>query len=283
MRVRYSFSSRRTRTLDRHNQHKSEFPAIVREMVDKCEIILEVLDSRFPNETRNTQLEKLIQTQNKKIIYVLNKADLVDKNTLKKKIELLNLFPFIIISCKERRGSSELRERIKIEASKFKDKFKVTHVGVVGYPNTGKSSIINILAGSAVARTASEAGFTKGIQKIRISDNLVLLDTPGVIPDSKYSMSDSKKMSEQTKLSGRNWDKVKQPEFVVHNLMQQFPGIIEKYYKISASGDSEQLIDELGKQKKFLLSKGKIDTDRTSRLILRDWQEGKITPEPNTD
>ncbi|MFH1710977.1 MAG: GTPase [Nanoarchaeota archaeon] len=279
MRVRYSFSSRKTRTLDRHNQHRNEFPAVVKEMVEKCEIILEVLDARFLQETRNLEVETLVKELNKSLIYVINKVDLVDKEKLKEKIESLNLFPFVIVSCKQRRGISELRDRLKIESKKYKDKFPKTHIGVIGYPNTGKSSVINILIGRASAKTAPSAGFTRGIQKLKLTNNLYILDTPGVIPDSKYSMQDSAKMADHTKISARNWEAIKQPEFVVHRIMQQYPEVIEKFYKIKAEGNSEMLIDELGRRKKLLLSKNRINTDRTSRIILKDWQEGKIPHE----
>ncbi len=276
MRVRYSFSSRHVRNLDRTSQHRSEFPAIVKELVDKCEIILEILDARFIQETRNPEIEKLIQTKGKKIIYVLNKSDLSNVETSKKKAESLNLYPFVLVSVVNRKGSSELRDRIKIESKKLENKHPKTNIGVIGYPNTGKSSIINMLVGRNVARTAPEAGFTKGIQKLKLSENIMILDTPGVIPDKKYSMSDLKKMSTQTKISARNYDKIKQPEFAVHELMKQYPGLLEKFYNIELKGDSEKLIEELGKKKKFLLSGKRIDIDRTARLILKDWQLGKI-------
>lgn len=276
MRVRYSFSSRHTRTIDHTNQHKQEFPKVVRELIEKCEIILEVLDSRFIEETRNTEVESAIIQKGKRLIYILNKSDLADIETVKNKAESLNLYPFVLVSVVNRKGSSDLRERIKIEAKKLENKHPATNIGVIGYPNTGKSSIINMLVGRNVARTAPEAGFTKGIQKLKMSENIMILDTPGVIPDNKYSMSDLKKMSTQTKISARNYDKIKQPEFAVHELMKEYPKVLETYYNIDSQGDSEKLIEELGKIKHFILKGNEIDIDRTARLILKDWQLGKI-------
>lgn len=247
MRVRYSFSSRHVRNLDTSNAHKEAFPKIVGELVDKCEIILEILDSRFIEETRNPEIEKLILAKGKRLIYVLNKSDLADVETAKSKAESLGLYPFVLISVVNRKGSSELRERIKIESKKLKEEHPKTNIGVIGYPNTGKSSIINMLVGRNVARTAPEAGFTKGIQKLKLSENIMILDTPGVIPDKKYSMSDLKKMSTQTKISARNYDKIKQPEFAVNELMKEYPQVLETYYDIKADGDSELLIEKSGK------------------------------------
>lgn len=279
MRVRYSFSSRHTRTIDNNNAHRQAFPKIVKELIDKCEIILEILDARFIEETRNKEFETLVKEKNKQIIYVINKSDLAQESEVKKTLEAGELFPYVLISAKERNGIGTLRERIKIEAAKIHKKFPTTNIGVMGYPNTGKSSIINMLVGRSVARTAPEAGFTKGIQKLKLSEDIYILDTPGVIPEKKYSMEDSKKMAQHTMLGARNYDKIQQPEFVVHQLMQEHPGIIEKHYNLDVNGDSELLIEELGKKKKFLLKGNQVDVDRTSRQILKEWQEGKIRQE----
>lgn len=279
MRVRYSFSSRHVRNLDNTNVHKQGFPKIVRELIDKCEIILEILDARFIEETRNKEIESLIKQKNKQIVYVINKSDLANPEETKKALESNDLFPHVLISAKDRKGIGILRERIKMEATKIRDKFSKTNIGVIGYPNTGKSSIINMIIGRSVARTAPEAGFTKGIQKLKLSENVYILDTPGVIPEARYSMEDSKKMAEHVRLGARNYDRIDEPEFAVHRLMQQYPRAIEKHYDINANGDSELLIEELGKRKKFLLPRNRVDSDRTARVVLKEWQEGKIKSE----
>jgi len=276
MRVRYSFSSRKTRTMDDHNQHRREFPVVVRELINKSDIILEVLDSRFIDETRNAELENLIRSEGKMIIFVLNKSDLVDVKEKKKEVAVKNIYPYVFVSCFERRGSADLRQRIKIEIKKLNLPYKKANVGVIGYPNTGKSSVINLLAGRSVARTASESGFTKGIQKVNLSDSINIIDTPGVIPDKEDSNINQSDFIKHTKISVRTSDKVKEPDIVVHELMKQYPGVFEKFYNINAKGDSEKIIEDLGRKHKFLLPGNKVDIDRTSRLILKDWQDGKI-------
>ena len=160
------------------------------------------------------------------------------------------------------------------------------HVGVIGYPNAGKSSVINFITRRGVAKTAKQAGFTKGIQKIRMSEDILILDTPGVIPASKYS-TESKNFAEDVKVGGRSAGDVRDPEGAVFFLMKENAGVgsrgsvvgdnIERFYGIDAGGDVEVLIEELGRKKGFLVKGGEVDEDRTARLILRDWQEGKIS------
>ncbi len=273
MRVKYLFSSRHTgRARDSANylKQRQKYPDLLKKILEQSQIILEVLDARFVEETRNKEMEREIMEKNNKIIYVINKSDLNP--------EPGNLpSPSVSVSCKNRKGIKNLRTMIKILASKIpKNKEGKVIVGVIGYPNTGKSSLINLLIGRGSAGTGADAGFTKGIQKLRLSGEITLLDSPGVIPQKEYSSSDTKIISRNTKLGARSHSQIKNPEQAVDELAREFPGMLEEHYKINADNDSEILLETLGRRKNFLLKKGKIDTDKTARLILKDWQEGKI-------
>lgn len=274
MRVKYSFSSRRTGNIENIAKQRQKFPVVVKEMIRTCDIILEVLDARYINETRNLAFEDLVKEKGKKIIYVLNKADLVDIDEKKKEANELHIHPYIFVSCKKRVGSTALRNRIKIEVSRLETGFKRAQVGVIGYPNAGKSSLINFLTGKSAARTASEAGFTKGIQKIKLSKNVLILDTPGIIPAENYG-TNREEQSQHATVGARNYDKVENPEFVVSELFETNKDAIEKFYGVSAEG-VEEFLEQFGKKKGMLLKGGVVDLDRTARVILKDWQKGNI-------
>lgn len=288
MRVRYSYSSRRTGHIDNIRRQRVKYPQVAKNIVNTSDVILEVLDARFIEETRNPELEKEIERQKKKIIYVLNKADLVKSSKLSEIKR--SLYPSAIVSCTERRGVRDLRNLIKrvsktIEKREMRemkrDKVimgddKRIKVGVIGYPNSGKSSLLNLLAGKSAAGVGSEAGFTKNVQKIRLSEEIVLIDSPGVIPDEQYSVSDKIKISEHTLLGGKSYTQVKEPELVVSQIMQKFPGLLENYYEIEAEGNPDELIEHLGYKKGFLKKGGTVNEDQTAREILRAWQLGEI-------
>lgn len=278
VRVRYSFSSRRTGHIENIRKQKEEFPEVVKKLIEFSDIILVILDARFIKETRDIELEEKIKKRGKKIIFVLNKSDLIDKDKLDEK-ELSELYPYVFMSSKTRKGSKDLRNRIKIESKKIGkpiDSLGRVTIGVIGYPNTGKSSVINTLIGKHKAGTASEAGYTKGIQKLKLSPDIFLIDSPGIIPVREYSNVDEEKMSKHAKVGGRSYSQVKEPEFVIGRIMKDYKGLLEKHYNIQADGDSEILIEELGKRKGFLKKGGEIDEDKTSRSILKEWQQGKI-------
>jgi len=268
---------RKSKKLENISKQRKKYPLLAENIVQTSDIILEILDSRFINETRNSEIESLIEKNNKKIIYVFNKSDLIDRDKVDK--EHKQLRPRVFVSCVEREGIKELRDKIKILAKRLEehvDKRGIATVGVVGYPNTGKSSVINLLSGRNASRVGSEAGFTKGIIKVKLTPEILLLDSPGIIPNHAYSTSESKALSQHTKLGARGYNQVSNPSVVIADLMREYSAVIEKFYNIDAKGDSDVLLETLGRRKNFLLKGNNIDEDKTARFILKDWQEGKI-------
>lgn len=274
MRIRYSFSSRKTGIIEGTNKHKQPFPKIVREVITLADIILEILDARFINQTRNPELEAFVQSEGKKLIYVLNKADLVDDIKTQEEVDQIGLTPYVFFSCTKKIGRNELRKRIQIEAKRLKLKRKVL-VGIIGYPNTGKSSLMNVITRRASAPVSPISGHTKGIQKVRFTQDIAILDSPGVIPDNEGTKAGKEVLVKHTAIGIRRYDSVKDPALLVVRLMREYPGVIESHYRLSLKED-EDFLEILGKKKNFLKKKGIVDIDRTARSVLKDWQEGTI-------
>jgi ribosome biogenesis GTPase A len=285
--VQYTYSSHRTRHIEKIRKQRVKYPEVAKNIVDTSDIVLEVLDARFVDETRNKELEKEVEKQKKKVIYVLNKADLVKSSKLEEIKK--EVYPYAIVSCTKRKGIRNLRDLIKriagtIEKKErreiLKDKVVVGEgnkikVGVIGYPNTGKSSLLNILSGKSAAGVGAEAGFTRNIQKIRLSEDIVLIDSPGVIPEDQYSEVDKEKIAHHTLAGGKSWTQVKEPEMVVHGLMKKYGEVLNKFYG-SDCEDSEELIEFVGRERGFLKKGGEVNEDQAARSILKDWQEGEI-------
>jgi len=261
---------------EKKQKGRKEYVELLESIINSSDIILEVLDVRFVDEMRNRTIENKIREKGKRIIYVLNKTDLAKNETVQKNLNKLK--PSIAVSVKNRKNSGNLRNFIKQEAKKVGetvDRGRVT-VGVIGYPNSGKSSLINLLIGKGSAGTSPDAGFTTSIQKLRLSEGIVLLDSPGVIPPEQYSNQETEKVSSHAKVGGRHYSKVKEPDMVVHLIMKEHPNVLEEYYGIQAEGNVEELLDKLGRKKGYMKPGGRVDEDRTAREILKNWQMGEI-------
>jgi small GTP-binding protein len=235
----------------------------VNKVLRESEIIIEVLDARMIEETRNFELEKKIKENGKKILYVLNKCDLVNIKELK--LNKMKLFPSVFISSRDKLGTTILKKKI-LEMSKGNS----TVVGIVGYPNVGKSSLINALSGKGAAKTSSESGYTKGFQKIRVDPKILLLDTPGVLPRKEDDVA------KHSKTGALSYGKIKDAETVALGLIEDEKDKIVKYYGIENEDDPEEILEKIAFKFKKLSSGGKANLEVAARMLLKDWQVGKI-------
>ena len=242
------------------------FWKLVNQVIKQADIILLLLDARLIDETRNLEIESKVKRTKKPLIYVITKSDLVNKNILEKS----QLKPSVFVSAKKHLGTTILRKRILLEGKKVYGNKECFTIGVLGYPNVGKSSLINAMKGRRSAPTSSTSGFTKGIQKIRADNKIVFLDTPGVIP---YKEKNSNK---HAFIGTIDFNKAKDPEEVVVGLMEKYPGKIESHYGVSLSKDFELSIKQIAEKRNILRKGKKVDIERAAKMILKDWQTGKI-------
>ncbi|MEK6853619.1 MAG: GTPase [Nanoarchaeota archaeon] len=234
----------------------------VNQVLREADIIIEVLDARFVEETRNREIESKAERSGKIVLYVLNKCDLADLKKVKE--ETSKLSPAVFISSREKLGTTILKKKI-LELSRGE---KVT-VGVLGYPNVGKSSLINALTGRGAARTSAESGFTKGLQKIRVDSKIMLIDTPGVFP------KEEKDIVKHGKISAIDYGKIKDPEYVAMKIIEEEKEKIKKYFRIEED-DAEEILEKIAIIYKKIRKGNLPDLEATARLLLKEWQTGKI-------
>ncbi|MGC9079665.1 MAG: GTPase [Nanopusillaceae archaeon] len=233
------------------------------DLINRSDVLLEILDSRFPKECRIRYLEEYIKSRKKKLIIVLNKADLVTEDFLSVVVEEFNKeFPTVYVSAKTRKGSRKLRKTIKENSDKNKEK---VYIGLFGYPNTGKSSVINLLVGRKRAKTSPIPGFTRGLQIVKLSRRFYLIDSPGVvIPEDKYLLAI---------LGGIKVENLEFPQKAVLYLYKKIGKTpFKEYYKI----EFENIKDLFLKLREKYNIKDKDWIKKVARIILYDWQKGNL-------
>ena len=237
------------------------FLEIVKRITKDADIILEITDARFIDLTRNKQLEREMKSLGKKIILVANKADLVQKRRYDAG------FPLVWVSTRKRQGTRKLRAAIGMAAGN-----KKVNVAVVGYPNTGKSSVINMLSGRKVARSSISAGYTRGEQIVKVSENIYLIDLPGIIPFEEIDQADLALIAAKSPWQIRNVQAAAERLIIAlrRNGVKEIMG-----FDIS-SKEPEAVLEELAIEKKKLRKGGMPDIDSISKILLLQWQKGKL-------
>lgn len=240
---------------------------IVKRVINESNVVLEIIDARFPEDTRNNGIEKFALERKKPLIYVFNKADLVDHREIERKVAYLT--PHVFVSCTKNLGTTILRSMIRKSVKK-----QVIKVGVVGYPNTGKSSIINVLKQRKSAKTSPVPGFTKGMQLIKVEKDFYVLDTPGVVPMRE------KHESRRALLSVISAHNLEDPEGAAYDIIDNFRRVnkvgFEAHYGVSLDKDNETVLEELAKLNGKLKKGGIPNTKEMAIRLVEDWQRGRI-------
>jgi hypothetical protein len=176
------------------------------------------------------------------------------------------------VSCTKFYGSTKLRHailRYGAAAAKQQGREEV-RVGVIGYPNVGKSSVINLLKGRGSAGTSPQAGFTRGYQFVRLSKRIVLIDTPGVLARERKGETFA------AKIGARNPQQLKDPDLAAMALIEELEGAVERHYGVPSGGEPEDILERIARKQNYLKRGGGLDIDRMARRIVQDWQHGKI-------
>ena len=273
---------------------RKAYVKILDQVIENSDVILEVLDSRDPLTCRNKDLENKIKSgkNSKKIILVLNKIDLIPvQNAIDWQKYLSNEFPCVLFKSNTQTQSANLSQSNLFDKNLKDQKEYITEilkgnksiggeellnllknysridgntksnivVGVIGIPNVGKSSLINSLTRGKNVGVSNTPGFTKGLQEVILDNNIRLLDCPGVVmSNDENSILHNvirKKMSQEYFLNTYNLD-------------------------ISILKGSELTIEKIvylvGEKMKKYKKGGIVDLDKSARIIINDWNLGKL-------
>ena len=260
------------------------------------DIVIELLDARIPLSSQNPDINSI--TKNKKKLIVLNKCDLADDNRNNEWIKYFESknIPAVLVDSNSGKGIENCIKRIEeimktdlsVQAEKGRTGRTIRAI-VLGIPNVGKSSFINRIAKRMAAGVGNKPGVTKQKQWIRINDKIELLDTPGVLwpkfenqevalnlcftGSVKEEILDKTEVAYQlTKFLIENYrkklcERYKLDENYIENVLVQDKPENENIYEIML---------QIGKNRGCIMSGGKVDEEKTARIILDEFKNGKL-------
>lgn len=244
-------------------------------VVDASDVLLQVLDARDPMGTRSKYIEEFLRKEkpHKHLFFILNKVDLVPVWVTQRWVAILSAeYPTIAFhaSLQHPFGKGALINLFRQLGKLHMDKKQIS-VGFIGYPNVGKSSVINALRAKKVCNVAPIAGETKVWQYITLMKRIFLIDCPGVVYPS--AETDTEKV-----LKGVvRVELVTNPEDYVDTVLKRVrPEYIKKTYKIESWSTSLDFLEQMAKKSGKLLRGGEPDITVVSRMVLNDWQRGKL-------
>lgn len=244
-------------------------------VIDSSDVLLQVLDARDPMGTRSPYVEKFLREEkpHKHLIFILNKVDLVPNWVTQRWVAILSAeYPTIAFhaSLTHPFGKGSLINLLRQFAKLHIDKKQIS-VGFIGYPNVGKSSVINTLRSKKVCKVAPIAGETKVWQYITLMRRIFLIDCPGIVYPS--AETDTEKV-----LKGVvRVELVQNPEDYIEDVIKRVrKEYLVKTYKVDGWDTATEFLEKLAARTGKLLKKGEPDVNQVARMVLNDWQRGKL-------
>lgn len=244
-------------------------------VVDSSDVIVQVLDARDPLGTRCLQIEKFLREEkpHKHVILVLNKCDLVPVWVTQRWVTILSAeLPTLAFhaSIKNPFGKGSLIDLLRQFTRLHTDKKQIS-VGFIGYPNVGKSSIINTLRSKKVCNVAPIAGETKVWQYITLMNKIYVIDCPGVVYPTGNTDTD-------LVLKGVvRIENIQDPEDYVTEVLNRVKHeYLEKTYKISEWQNTEEFLEKLAIRFGKLKKGGEPNCGQVARMVLNDFQRGQL-------
>ncbi|WP_029151630.1 ribosome biogenesis GTPase YlqF [Methylovulum miyakonense] len=248
----------------------------IKAILSEIDLIIEILDARIPFSSQNPMLARL--RGDKPCIKVLNKSDLADPERTQQWQTYLEQEQGV----KTLALTADQPERIRqLPALCHKmvniKEGQLLHALIMGIPNVGKSTIINILAGRTIAKTGNEPAITKFLQRIDIGNGIILMDSPGML----WPNLDNKNSGYRLATTGAIKDTAIQHDdiaaFLAEFLLEHYPDELKTRFQLAQlPGREAELLELIGKQRGCLRAGGMVDNDRVAKIVISEFRAGTL-------
>ena len=248
------------------------------EILPEVDLVIELLDCRLPYSSQNPAIARL--GQGKPCIKILSKSDLADPAVTTQwqdYFERTESVKTLLTTLDQTDKAQKLLQLVhELALQKSKSRSHILAM-IAGIPNVGKSTLINAVAGRKVAKTGNEPAITKGLQKIRIREDLIFLDTPGILWPRIHNENSGYRLA----VSGAIRDTATEVEdlafYLSGFLLQHYPQLLVDRYELDATPDSEvEFLEQLGARRGCLRRGGGVDLQKVSTILVNEFRAGTL-------
>lgn len=246
------------------------------------DIVLEIIDARIPESSRNPMLDDILKDKPRMII--MNKSDLADPKENQRWINKFKNDGIIAlpINSKEKINVGKIydmaREILADKFRKYEEKEienPIIRMMIVGVPNSGKSTFINNVAQRKGARVGNRPGVTQTKQWIKTNSNLQLLDTPGVLWP-KFDDRTGLHLSYTNAIKDEILNIEDLTLYFLRELAESYPENLKERYGVDPSMEAIDIYEAIAKRRGAIIIGGDFDYTRTATIILNDFRTGKL-------
>ena len=263
--------------------HMAKSRRLLQDQLRAADAVIELCDARAPLATRNPDLEKL--TRGKARILILNKADLADDKETARWVEYFRTQGLSAMRFNSNGGKTkEILARIQeatrpaVERAATRGVKKTVRLMIIGIPNVGKSTFINRIHGSGIAKASDRPGVTRSNQWVKIGPYLELLDTPGMLPPRMDDQDSARLLA----YLGSIRDQIMNTEELAGQLLMHLqainPAAVAARFKLPEGeiyDDPQLALEAACRGRGWLISGGRPDVDRAAALVLDEFRAGK--------
>lgn len=252
----------------------------IKEVLPQVDLLIEVLDARIPFSSENPAIAKL--RGDKPCIKVLSKSDLADPATTALWQEYLEREKNVKTLALTTEQPAKMRSLIDLCRKMLPEKdasVKTIHTMIVGIPNVGKSTLINILAGRTIAKTGNEPAVTKSQQRINLGNGILLMDTPGILwpkvenPKSSYRLAATGAIKD----TAMEYDDV--GFFTADYLIKAYPERLKERFQLEEVPETELEFLELAAARRGALTAGgRFNLHKICEVLINELRSGTLGP-----
>ena len=250
----------------------------IKEALPNIDLLIEILDARIPFSSRNPMLATL--RGDKPTLCVLGKTDLADPDITGQWQIYLERELAVKALAVTTLQPDKIRQIIDLCGKMLPEKTeanKVIRAMIMGIPNVGKSTIINILAGRTIAKTGNEPAVTKQQQRINLKNNIVLSDTPGVLWPNVENRNSGYRLAVTGAIKDTAFQHDDIALFAIEYLRKEYPLQLQQRYQLEClPAEALQLLLAIGKKRGCLRVGQQVDSDKASKLFLTELRAGTI-------